>query len=355
MPYAPAGQEEDRMINAHHRRYRGAGAIVSLVTVATVGLAGCGSASAHRSPAGVASKGAAASTPATAASGRAATSGKMNLLTPGVIHVATRTGSLPYINVQGNDCTGIDCNVLKAAAKNLGLRLQFDPMSFQASLAAVQTHRDDMAIGGITWNKARAATGLFTDTVEYEPLAVLQRPDSSIHTIAELQGKKAGTVTGFNVISGLQHISGVQVRTYNTADAVYADVSNGRLDIGFVGALQDKYVKSLRPNLHFVSVPLTVTPQEIQQTPAYAVFIPHQNCFYVSKAEPALEQALTKQIDELYASGEIAKLVTGFGITDSTPFVTAPDSVKTVRVGTDRPSGWVAPSIHYAAPTPTAS
>lgn len=286
-----------------------------------------------------------------AVNARAATSG-LDTLLPGVIKVATRTGSLPYINVEGDSCTGIDCQELEAIARQLGLKVELQPMSFQAALAAVQSRRADMAIGGITWNVARQKTGLFTDPVEYEPLSVIQRPGSDIHTIRQLEGKIVGTVTGFNVIGGLQHVRGVRIRVYDSANAVYADVSNGRLDAGFVGALQDQYVKHLHPALHFVSTPLDITSQEIRQQPAYSVFRAHQNCFYVNIHEPKLEQALTTQIDKLFSSRRILTVVSWakYGITNPAVILTAPRTARGQRVGVDRPATWRAPSLGYTPP-----
>ena len=95
-----------------------------------------------------------------------------------------------------------------------------------ASLALTPT------LGSIGWRPERAQAGLFTDASYYAPAIAVERSGTSIDTIAGLQGKTIGAVTGYAWVPAISALPGAQLRTYDTADAVYADVAAGRIDVG---------------------------------------------------------------------------------------------------------------------------
>ena len=64
----------------------------------------------------------------------------------------------------GNDAiVGFDVLLAKFIAKELGMKLVIDPMSFDASMAAVASGNADLAISGFSWTAERAETFLISD------------------------------------------------------------------------------------------------------------------------------------------------------------------------------------------------
>ena len=64
----------------------------------------------------------------------------------------------------GNDAiVGFDVLLAKYIAKELGMKLVIDPMSFDASMAAVTSGNADLAISGFSWTAERAETFLISD------------------------------------------------------------------------------------------------------------------------------------------------------------------------------------------------
>ena len=64
----------------------------------------------------------------------------------------------------GNDAiVGFDVLLATYVAKELGMKLVIDPMSFDASMAAVTTGSADLAISGFSWTAERAETFLISD------------------------------------------------------------------------------------------------------------------------------------------------------------------------------------------------
>ena len=58
---------------------------------------------------------------------------------------------------------GFDVLLANFLAKELGMKLKIEPMSFDASMAAVSTGNADLAISGFSWTAERAETFLISD------------------------------------------------------------------------------------------------------------------------------------------------------------------------------------------------
>jgi polar amino acid transport system substrate-binding protein len=64
----------------------------------------------------------------------------------------------------GDDAiVGFDVLLAKYLGKELGMKVQLDPMSFDACMAAVSTGNADLAISGFSWTAERAETFLISD------------------------------------------------------------------------------------------------------------------------------------------------------------------------------------------------
>ena len=66
--------------------------------------------------------------------------------------------------------------------------------------------------------------------------------------------------------------------------------------------------------------------------------------FYLPKQSPKLEQAVSKEIDAMYANGEMAKLIQKYG-GDPKQFLTPSPEMAKLRRGVDRPETWNPPSL----------
>lgn len=271
-----------------------------------------------------------------------ATGASLDTLTPGVITVAIR-GDLPYAAEEGGKLTGIDGDILRAAADRLGQKLKIQTMDFSGQLGAVGSGQVDVAIGSIGWKPERAKAGIFTDPTYYAAATVIEPSGAHLNTLAALQGRTIGTVTGYAWATAIQAIPGAKLRTYDTADAVYSDVGTKRIDAAFVDALQDIYASTKRTDLGITTEPLQTTPAELATNPAYGTFGKVQLAFYLPKARTKLEVALTTEIRKMYQSGEIAKILEQWGAKNPTDFLTPGTDTK-ARTGVDRPAGWVPPS-----------
>lgn len=268
----------------------------------------------------------------------------LDTIEKGVIKVAVEP-YMPYTDVKGGKLVGLDAEILQEAAANLGLRVEFNVTDFKGMLGGVQSHRDDITIGGVGWSKDRAEKGLFTDPVYYSPPAMAVVGDKTYKTIEDLKGKTIGTVTGYVWEKPIKEIPGATAKVYQDAATFFSDLGTGRIDVGFIDPLLVTYQAQQNPSTPFKLLYFTPpTDAQIAANPDYADFRQIQIAFYVAKEAPNLEKALDAQIDAMYSNGKLAAMVTKWG-GDPNAFLKPAPYLQTVRSGVDRPAGWSLPTL----------
>ena len=266
----------------------------------------------------------------------------LDTLEPGIIRVAVQPYA-PYTSVEEGKLKGLDSDILEAAAKNLDLKVEPQVTDFNGMLGGVQSHRVDMSIGGIAWSADRQKEGLFTDPAYYSPPAMAVHGDETYKTVADLEGKDLGTVTGYVWVKSIKAISGAELHAYPDANGVFNDLSSGRVQVGFLDPLIIIDAKKKRPDMDFETQYLTPpTAAEIKATPELEYLAPYQVAFYVAKQAPKLEAAISKEIGKMYASGELTDLIKKYG-GEPDQFLKPTPEMSTSRQGVDRPKDWKAP------------
>lgn len=266
----------------------------------------------------------------------------LGTLEPGVITVAVQAYA-PYTSVVNGELTGLDADILKAAADKLGLEVRPQVTDFNGMLGGVQSHRVDMAIGGVAWTEERQKQGLFTDPAYYSPPAMAVHGDEKVQTVDDLKNRRLGTVTGYVWVKSIQAIPGAQLSAFPDANGVFNDLDSGRIDVGFLDPLIIIDALKKRPEFDFKTEYLTPpTPDQIKATPALSYLAPYQVAFYVAKEAPKLEQAISQEIDKMYTNGELNGLITKYG-GEPSQFLEPSPEMSTDRQGVDRPKDWQAP------------
>src|SRR5205814_3726916 len=229
----------------------------------------------------------------------------LDTIDKGVVKVAVEP-YMPYTDVKNGKLVGLDAEILQEAAGNLGLKVEFNVTDFKGMLGGVQSHRNDITIGGVGWGKERAEKGLFTDPVYYSPPAMAVVGDRSYKTVDDLKGKKVGTVTGYVWEKSIKAVDGVEAKVYQDAATFFNDLGTGRIDVGFIDPLLVTYQAQLKPDTKFRLVYFTPpTDAQIAAKPEFKDFRQIQIAFYVAKEAPKLEKALNAQIDKMYQNGKL--------------------------------------------------
>lgn len=105
------------------------------------------------------------------------------------IVVGVVTTAPPFSYVKNGNYTGISNDILQQVAKSEGLKLNYQPMKFDALIPALQAGQIDIAVSGIFVTEVRKKVVDFS-TPYYEQGSLLVAPvDSSINSVADLKGK----------------------------------------------------------------------------------------------------------------------------------------------------------------------
>ncbi|MGW4753413.1 substrate-binding periplasmic protein [Streptomyces chartreusis] len=268
----------------------------------------------------------------------------LGTLTPGVIKVAVQPYA-PYTSVQDGKIVGLDGDILTRVAERLDLRVEPQVTDFAGMLAGVQSRRVDITVGGVAWSEDRQKQGLFTDPPYYSPPAMAVAGDKTYKTVDDLKGLDLGTVEGYVWVKSIQAVPDAKLHAYPDANGVFDDLGAGRVEVGFLDPLIIIAAQKERPDLKIETQYMTPpTAEQVKAQPAYAYFQPYQTGFYLPKQATKLEKAISKQIDAMYASGEMAELVKKYG-GDPEQFLKPAADVATARRGVDRPQDWTPPSI----------
>jgi polar amino acid transport system substrate-binding protein len=268
----------------------------------------------------------------------------LETLKPGVLQVAIEP-YMPYTELKDGKLVGLDSDILVAIADKLGLKLEVNVTDFPGMLAAVQSQRADITIGGIAWSDARRKVGLFTDPPYYSPPAMAVHGGADYPDVASLEGKALGTVTGYVWAKSIAEVPNASAHTYPAADSVFEDLSSGRLDVGFLDPLLIIYQQKQRPDMKFkVEYLNPPTAEQVAAHRDYKYFQPYMTGFYLPKQAPKLAQAVSDQIDAMYKDGSLAALVAKWG-GDPKQFLVPSPTMAAERRGVDRPDGWSPPSI----------
>lgn len=268
----------------------------------------------------------------------------LGTLAPGTITVAIEP-YMPYTAEQNGQLIGLDSDIFNYIAAQLHQKVSVDVTNFAGMLSDVQTDRVDVAIGGIAWSASRAGVGLFTDPPYYSPVALAEQKGEHITTISGLQGRSVGTVTGYIFVNAIRQIPGATLHAYQDAPSAFTDLQDGRVNALVIDTLLVIYQAEQDASSGLTSDYLTPpSASQLQAHPDYSAFEPYMTGFYVPKQESRLVSAMDGVIRQMYANGELAKLLAKWGAQPDL-FLKPSPGMAQQRQAADRPATWTPPSI----------
>jgi polar amino acid transport system substrate-binding protein len=268
----------------------------------------------------------------------------LGTIDPGVIKVAYEPYA-PYTSLEGDQLTGLDADILNAAAQKLNLKVTPVETDFPGMLASVQARRVDITIGGVAWTAARQKQGLFTDPPYYSPPAMAVRQGESFSSVGDLQGRSLGTVEGYVWVDSIKQIPGANLHVYPDAASAFSDLGSGRIDGAFLDPLIIIAAQRSGANDGLNTIYLTPpTAADVAAHPAYSYFQPYMTGFYMPSQETKLQAALNEQINAMYKDGTLSALITKYG-GDPAQFLKPSPDMSAQRHAVDRPAGWTPPSL----------
>lgn len=116
--------------------------------------------------------------------------------TGGTLVMATNAEFPPYEYYEGGEIIGIDADIARAIAEDMGMELRIDDMKFDSIVAAVQSGKADFGAAGMTVIEDRLVSVNFSDTYAEAKQVIIIKEDSEIASADDLAGKRVGVQLG---------------------------------------------------------------------------------------------------------------------------------------------------------------
>jgi polar amino acid transport system substrate-binding protein len=178
-----------------------------------------------------------------------------------------------------------------------------------------------------------------------EPPLLAEQKGEHITTISGLQGRSVGTVTGYIFVNAIRQIPGATLHAYQDAPSAFTDLQDGRVNALVIDTLlviyQAKQDASSGVTSDYLAPP---SASQLQAHPDYSAFEPYMTGFYVPRQESRLVTAMDGVIRQMYANGEMVKLLAKWGANPDL-FLKPSSGMARQRQAVDRPASWTPPSI----------
>ena len=268
------------------------------VMVAALALVGCSSGGSSKS---ASASSASASASSASASASSAASGEMQLITSGKLTIATSPDYPPFENLENGQYVGLDIEIVKAVAKELGLEPEFKTLQFDAIIPAIAAGgQADVGISGFSVDPDRAKEIDFTKTYYIDDQAVAVMNNSAItDQNADTELNKDG------VIIAVQ--SGTTGETYVQENYPKATVQAYGNSTDAFAAMQSGQANAVCTNKAVVEAMLADAYKDAKIVKAIATG--EEYAIVVSKDNTALTTAINTALDKLTKDGTIEALI----------------------------------------------
>jgi polar amino acid transport system substrate-binding protein len=260
---------------------------------------------------------------------------EIKLAQPGFLTVAF-TGDMPGSGWQDGKLIGYDGEIMQQIAERLKLKVQPALMEWSGTIASVQAKRVDVMLGTMGWTEKRTKIMSLSEPIMYFRNGIMQSNKTSWSKLADLEGKKVGTITGFSFVPELRKIKDLELSLYDTADAAVQDLLNGRLDAVIGDPPVVQYAISRNPNwgVHFLAFE--------DNNPDYPLLTGLGQVVYgMNQENPALVAAVDDVLKEMWATCAFKAIGEKYGLTQDVWYKPVGDNF---RAGVDRPKDYQLPT-----------
>ena len=215
--------------------------------------------------------------------------------TGGKLIMVTNAEFPPYEFHEGGDIVGIDADIARAIADELGMELEIEDIAFDSIIPELTSGKADFAMAGMTVSEARKQSVDFSNTYAKASQKVIVKSDSDIATPDDLKGKVVGVqlgTTGDLYVSDLE-ADGTTVERYNKGFEAVQALGQGKIDAVVIDGEPAKVFVEQTEGLKILDE--SFTDEE------YAVAVKKGNTELLDKINGAL-----KKLDE---SGKLAEIV----------------------------------------------
>lgn len=207
---------------------------------------------------------------------------------------------MEYMDESG-EIVGIDIDIVKALAEELGIEVEFKNIGWEPLFPAVDNGEVDFAVSSITITKEREESFDFTDPYYVANQLILVPEDSDITSFADLEDKKVSAqinTTGHIVVKELLGETSTNIVAAETMPLAISEMINGNADAS-VGdnSTVNEYIKN-NPNVEVKTIEDDSFEKEY-----YGLM--------VKKGNTEVLELLNEGIQKIKENGKLAE-ITGF-------------------------------------------
>lgn len=236
---------------------------------------------------------AAATTAAPADTKAEETSAEETKAAGGTLVMATNAEFPPYEYYEGGEIVGIDVEIAKAIAEEMGMDFEVEDMAFDSIIPAVQSGKADFGAAGMTVDEKRLQSVDFSDSYATATQVVIVKEDSDIASPDDLTGKTIGVQLGTTGDIYASDIEGATVEQYNKGFEAVQALTQNKIDAVVIDGEPAKVFVSQNEGLKILDDALTVEE--------YAI------C--VKKGNTELVEGINKAIANLKETGKLQEIV----------------------------------------------
>lgn len=171
--------------------------------------------------------------------------------------LATEAGFAPYEYYENGEIVGIDIDIAREVAKELGKELVIKDIAFDSIINEVKTGKSDFAAAGISYTKERGKAVLFSINYVDSKQVVVVRNDSSINSSSDLKNAKIavqlGSVADTYVTSEYKKAEIIRQKKYLTT---IQDLEDGKVDCVVMDELPALEILKTKSNMRILEKPL---------------------------------------------------------------------------------------------------
>ncbi|WP_270810795.1 basic amino acid ABC transporter substrate-binding protein [Hungatella effluvii] len=213
--------------------------------------------------------------------------------TGGKIVMVTNAEFPPYEYHENDTIVGIDADIARAVAEQMGVELEIQDMAFDSLIPAIQSGKADFAAAGMTVDEDRLKNVDFTDTYAQAAQVIIVKKDSPIASPDELTGKKIGVQTGTTGDIYASDIENAEVQRFNKGMEAVMALNQGKIDAVIIDREPAKVFVKENEGLKILD----------------EAFTEEEYAIAVKKGNTELLEKMNAAIKELKESGELQKIV----------------------------------------------
>jgi len=215
------------------------------------------------------------------------TTGKLGKIkSSGVMVVYTDPNFSPFeFSDTGGDVQGVDIEIARAIAAELGVEAKFEEAKFDSIISAIKGGKGDIAISGFTITEERKESVDFSDPYIESVQYLILPQGSDIAVIEDLAGKNVGVAIGYTGQflmedeigeGGVLEDLNTKLSEYNSAMDATLDLNVGRIDAVVMDEYVARNIVSRNPNMGIKAIALSYLNGELAAE-EYGVVVPQGN------------------------------------------------------------------------------